>query len=508
MKIARKIIVFATALVTLVGCGKGKTSSNTPEVSAPTSIPLGSDGYKDIGTVQTDSLKFTQDYEGKTFTTDGIGIATFRSHTDGDTTNWYINEGRANEEKIKFRYLGINTPESTARVEPWGVAASKFTKSKVSNAKLIVLINDEKVFGKTESNGRYLGFVWYSMSGKKEDLRLLNLELVELGYAHNQLHYDSEICNYRAAFAAAEAYAKACKIKIHGEQDLSYDYTTDVFEISIYELRTNYEKYGIVSDGDNVSSGKQLRIKALVVALIGNNLVIRDLARSEDQDEDSPLPSIYAYAGYGQALSSFVKAGDVVRFYCRATKFNDTMQLSDVYGDPDDIQKPFEVYRKYRDKTTGNPSIDLIRVDYEEATFEAYEMDTSKLSSSSGYAAFKPYEGLFVKTRVTIREITPEDNTGDDEGSNYIYYNEDANHNYTCYAYSQTPYGKNYLVLNLRVDANQSPKIHPSFFTVGHTYECVGYLSPYFDKYQLMLVNDIDDTNFQYVVDVTPGLNA
>lgn len=499
MNAIRKTFIFlASALLILTGCGGN--------VSTPSSTDSGLTPA-DLNTEQTDKLKLSRSYEGKNFITDGIGVATFRSHTDGDTTNWWVGT-----EKIKMRYLGVNTPESTAQIDPWGLAASDFTNSKTSKAKLIVIENDIETFGQKDNNGtRYLGFVWYSMSGDPADLRLLNLELVELGYSLNQLQKKSELCPYYDYFVAAENHARACHAKIHGETDLSYDYTKNVYSITIYELRKNYYTYGKVEadneEGLPASSGKQLRIKALVVGMIGDNMVLRDLVLdANDQDEGDMLASIYAYAGYNTSLAGSVKVGDVVQFYCRATKFNGTMQLSDLKTSFIDRAKPFKILDHIEGPTEEYPQADLT----------PYEMDTSTFDTSfkndTRYSDFEKYAYEFVKTRVTIRTIE----SGDyDEDGNIIngteftgHYKQDASNNYTCYGNSQAyyhsnTYGDQWLTLNLRVDGTAYPRIEPDFFQVGHTYECYGYLAPYFDKYQLMLFNN---TNVNYVVDVTDQL--
>lgn len=505
MKLGKKLVVlFATTLMLLTGCEQTISNENSTNET-----------LENYTTSVTDNFHLNRSFEGKNFTTDGIGVATFRSHTDGDTTNWWVGL-----EKIKFRYLGINTPESTAKMEPWGLPASQFTKEKTSKAKLIVLENDVDAYGRMDNNNaRYLGFVWYSMDGDPANLRCLNLEIIEMGYSLNQIFEDTPLCPYHSAFQAAEDHARSVKKGIHGEKDLSFDYSDDVVTVSLYELRVNYSKYGKV-DADNeeglpASSGKQLRIRGLVVGMIGDNMVLRDLQRYKqedesgniifEQEEDDMLAGMYCYAGYNTSLAGSVTIGDVVFFYCRATKFNGTIQLSDLKTSFTDRKRPFI-------KEGNILTNEALQEKYPEANVEPYEMDTSKFDASvkdNRYVDFKAYEGMFVKTRVTVRIIE----SGDyDEDGNVItgteftdYYKKDNNNNYTCYAYSEASYdagkyGTQYAVLNLRIDGSSNPYINPDFFQTGHTYECYGYLSPYFEKYQLMLFNY---TNPNYVVDVT-----
>ena len=51
--------------------------------------------------------------------------ATVKSYIDGDTTHFHVDRSVCEDGVLKARYLAINTPESTGKVEPWGKAASK-----------------------------------------------------------------------------------------------------------------------------------------------------------------------------------------------------------------------------------------------------------------------------------------------------------------------------------------------------------------------------------------------
>ena len=69
------------------------------------------------------------------------------TYVDGDTTH-FIPKGTpsvwVNDEDgiLKARYNSCDTPESTGKVEPWGKAASDFTKGQLVNAKTIVIETD------------------------------------------------------------------------------------------------------------------------------------------------------------------------------------------------------------------------------------------------------------------------------------------------------------------------------------------------------------------------------
>ncbi len=123
------------------------------------------------------------DYQGKEFIEDGIGVVTVNRYTDGDTTQF-----TSGSETFSVRYLGIDTPESTALYEAWGKAAAIYTENKLKNAETIVL---EAEGERQDGNGRYLAWVWYRETAESKFI-LLNLELVELAYSKNKVAMGSK----------------------------------------------------------------------------------------------------------------------------------------------------------------------------------------------------------------------------------------------------------------------------------------------------------------------------
>ena len=123
----------------------------------------------------------TKDYAGKDFITDGIGeVSNVVRYVDGDTTVFKL----ANGKEVTIRYNGVNTPESTYRIEPWGYAASRYNKKLFADA----LAKGAKIVLEAEPNSdrvdtigtRYLAWIWLVFPNG--DSRLVNLELAELGY--------------------------------------------------------------------------------------------------------------------------------------------------------------------------------------------------------------------------------------------------------------------------------------------------------------------------------------
>ena len=182
----------------------------------------------ELNTDMTDALALDFSYEELDFIADSVGEVSLVSCIDGDTA--VFTEGGEN---ITVRFLGIDTPESTAKFEPWGKAASTFTCEKLTNATTIVLRADP-VSGRLDSYGtRYLAWVWY-------DGRLLNLELVEQAYSKSKgnldTYYGQEIFDANRAVLYTER-------GVWGEIDPNYDYSLDGIQLTIEELITNFSQY-------------------------------------------------------------------------------------------------------------------------------------------------------------------------------------------------------------------------------------------------------------------------
>lgn len=158
-----------------------------------------------------DKVSLDVDYEGKSFLEDGIGEVKLHYSVDGDTARFYDPYSSTPNESFSVRFLGIDTPESTKQIEPWGKAAAEFTRNKLQNAKKIVL---EAEGARTESYGRYLAFVWV-------DDTLLNLELVQEAYCTSMLGNKSK---YFQIMIETAMEARKTGRRFYGEKDRTYNY--------------------------------------------------------------------------------------------------------------------------------------------------------------------------------------------------------------------------------------------------------------------------------------------
>lgn len=181
---------------------------------------------------------------------------TVKSFVDGDTTHFFVPLSISENGVLKARYLAINTPESTGKIEEYGKKASVFTKEKLSNATSIIIESDDSTWDLDSTGGRYLVWVWYR-TNENEDYRNLNIEILQNGLA---IASSSANNRYGTTAVAAIANAKALKLNIYsGEKDPDF-YYGDAQELTLKELRTHLDEYlgvkvafegGITRNNDN-----------------------------------------------------------------------------------------------------------------------------------------------------------------------------------------------------------------------------------------------------------------
>lgn len=124
---------------------------------------------------------------------------TFSACVDGDTASFIYNK------KIeKFRFLAIDTPESTNKIEPYGKEASNYTCTRLKNAKEITVEFDPDSSEK-DKYGRYLAWIFVDGS-------LLQEDIIEEGYAEVAYLYGDY--KYTKDLQAKEKIAKDEKLNI------------------------------------------------------------------------------------------------------------------------------------------------------------------------------------------------------------------------------------------------------------------------------------------------------
>ncbi len=260
-------------------------------------------------TPETDKLKLTESYEGKDFIQDGIGEVTVTQFVDGDTTIFRGKTGSS----FTVRYLGIDTPESTYRIDPWGFASSNHTKAQLKSAHKIVLQAEGK---RVDNNDRYLAWVW--LISEDGDSRLLNLELAELAYCYAK----SGDTSLDAQFMSAIYNVQKARCRIYGQTDPSYDYSTESLQISLKDLRQTYgTKEATLAKKD---VGKKIVVSGVVARMVGRNSCF-----IQQYDEESGLYyGVYAYGGYNTQAAFAV--GNSVVIEAKIGYYSGSLQLTEV----------------------------------------------------------------------------------------------------------------------------------------------------------------------------------
>lgn len=408
------ILLFFVLTLTLIGCVDKEEKKYTVE---------------DLDTKYTDELKLETPFENQRFLTKGIEEVTLLSSVDGDTAHFLDKD----KETIKIRFLGVNTPESTGKIAPWGKQASIFTKNKLVGAYSIV-IEAEKIGVSPEADTtgtRYLGYVWYKTT-ENDEYRLLNLEIIENCFSF--FTGDSENLKYGEPMRDAYIEKSATKLRVFGTKDPNYDYDTTIIEITIGELKNNYSDY---------TTGTKLKVTARVIRTVGNAAYVEDLDASFNEETGkTEKAGIFVYHSFNANLGKYAY-GQVISFECQASD-------DEVYG-----------------KQLVNPS--KLRSIDSSKEYTIREIDNSITS-------LKEYEGLVVKVNnFTITRLSNVAETGA----------------YTIYGTME-----NGAELLIRVDADATPKLALSYLVVGEVYDVIGgvsrYLNPFEDNkiyYQIKLGN-------------------
>lgn len=225
----KRIFALLAVLCIALGCLAGCNNTPAPNGSEPT----GTTG----STVETIdyAVEAKLDMDSSTLKQE----VTAKAYVDGDTTHFYVPTSIVDTGLLKARYLAVNTPESTGKIEEWGKKASNFTKEKLSSAESIIIESDNGTWNVDSTGGRHLVWVWYKPAGS-DTYRNLNIELLQNGLsiasnsAENQY---GEIC------MAAIAQAKEQKLHMHSNKKDPDFYYGEALPVTLKHLRTNLELY-------------------------------------------------------------------------------------------------------------------------------------------------------------------------------------------------------------------------------------------------------------------------
>lgn len=242
--------------------------------------------------------------------------ATVKSYIDGDTTHFYLDDYEFEEGYLKARYLGINTPESTGTIEPWGKKASNYTKNQLMNAVSIIVESDSENWNLDSTGSRYLVWIWYKTSEDGE-YRNLNLEILQQGLAFGSNASGNTYSEYTMG---ALNQAKTLKLHVFSKDKDPDFYYGGAVELSLKELKANCPKY----------DGMLVKFEAVVAKTIGPTIYVE-----EYDPENDMYFGMQLFAGYGSQIMDKFAIGNRVSVVGKLSYYENggTYQVSDLKYD-------------------------------------------------------------------------------------------------------------------------------------------------------------------------------
>ena len=218
---------------------------------------------------------------------------------DGDTVHFNADDPAFENGIAKARFLGVNTPESTGQVEPWGKAASNFTKETLGKAKSVIIESESSEWELDSTGGRHLLWIWYKT--ETSDYRLLNLELLQEGFsiANNIGRYA-----YKDVLQSAFNQALELGLRVNGaEKDPNFDYGRPS-PMTLRYIRENLT-------GENSVVDKRVSFEALITYMDGTTIYVEDY---DEETDRSYGMTIFLGMSPTSAVLNITKIGNIVDF--------------------------------------------------------------------------------------------------------------------------------------------------------------------------------------------------
>lgn len=328
-----KATIFALLLGT-IGCSSPQTSSNVGISETPT---IGDENWVDYANNGTVRLQL--DYTNREFFTDGVGQFSLKTAIDGDTAHFTeLSTG----EIMKARFYGIDTPESTGKVQEYGKPASNYTKEmlKLADSKgTIVVSSAQDSYGKPnpDSTGeRYVSLVWINTEKRNaplSELTLLNLLIVQNGLSWVKNVQDMP--QYADTFYQAENQAKVYKLNLHsGLPDALFNYG-EYQDVSLLEVKEELQKTLDDPNHINKYDGEKIRFQGTVAGYSNNILYLQDyvLYDNDDPTKGGEYCGINIFVGMSAIPSKYTKLNTYIQV-CGLAQNNENFgfQVTDTQG--------------------------------------------------------------------------------------------------------------------------------------------------------------------------------
>lgn len=265
MSAAKKLGMLLTALCLLLACLPALGES-APEEAAAVDY---------AAQVQLNLSSGTQKLE-----------ATVKTFVDGDTTHFWVSHQDFPDGVLKARYLAIDTPESTGKIEEYGKRAASYTRERLSLATSIIIESDDQHWNPDSTGSRYMVWVWYKTADMAA-YRNLNIELLQQGLA---IASSAAQNRYGDVCMDAIAQARAAKLAVYsGQKDPDFYYGSAI-ELTLRALRADPEAY----------TGKKVAFEGVITMNDGGSVYL------EDYDPETGLyfglPVYYGYNLSAQGL--------------------------------------------------------------------------------------------------------------------------------------------------------------------------------------------------------------
>ena len=328
MKSAKKLITWFALICMLLcfsACSQGQTPETTQAPAVETTTPI----VETTAPVQAEAVDYAGQLELNLSSETAKQEVTVKMFIDGDTTHFYVSKSVMSSGVLKARYLAVNTPESTGKIEEYGKKASAFTKEKLSTATSIIIESDGAAWEADSTGDRYLSWIWYKPAGS-DTYRNLNVELLQEGLA---IASNSAQNRYGDICMAALNQAKAMKLNVHsGQRDPDY-YYGEAVELTLKELRANIESY----------SGMKVAFNGIVTMNDNNSIYVEDYDAETDMYYGMAVYYGYNLNGKGMEI---IQVGNEVRIVGSVQYYEGggTWQVSDLNyrqmkpDDPNNIQ--------------------------------------------------------------------------------------------------------------------------------------------------------------------------
>ena len=317
MNAVRKLLPLILSCLLLAACGSEPAPTVPETAAAETTAPV------------PELLDWADDVQPSSDTL--RQAVTVKSFIDGDTTHFFVPEEVHPEGVLKARYVAVNTPESTGKIEEYGKAASRFTRQKLEHAAEILIESEDGAWNADSTGDRYLVWVWYKNQGQTT-WRNLNIELLQEGLANAN---SSASTRYGDTCMGAIQQAKAAKVGVYSGQPDPDFYYGEAVELTLKELRCNIEAY----------NGMKVAFSGVITANSGTQGVyIEDYDSETDQ-----YYGMYIYYGHGLngagldalTVGNLARIVGTVQFY----EVGGTWQVSDLSyrlmdpSDPNNVRK-------------------------------------------------------------------------------------------------------------------------------------------------------------------------